>query len=41
MLGHNRKDFWEIPESILGKFLRIIDTGIQTTSRYLPLSLPL
>jgi len=29
ILGHNREDFWEIPESILGKFLSIIDTGLQ------------
>jgi len=25
MLGHNREDFWEIPESIIGKFSSIID----------------
>jgi len=24
ILGHNREDFWEIPESIIGKFLSII-----------------
>jgi len=28
MLGHNREDFWEIPESIMGKFSSIIDTGL-------------
>jgi len=28
ILGHNREDFWEIPEHILGKFLSIIDAGL-------------
>jgi len=28
ILGHNREDFWEIPESIMGKFSNIIDTGL-------------
>jgi len=29
--SHNREDFWEIPESIIGKFLSIIDTGLYST----------
>jgi len=28
ILEHNRKDFWEIPESMIGKFLSIIDAGL-------------
>jgi len=28
ILGHNREDFWEIPESISGKFSSIIEAGI-------------
>jgi len=28
ILGHNREDFWEIPESIIGKFLSVIDAGL-------------
>jgi len=31
MLGHNREDFWEIPESIIGKFSSIIDAGLNST----------
>jgi len=25
MVAHNREDFWEIPEGIIGKFLSIIE----------------
>jgi len=32
MLGHNREDFWEIPESIIGKFSSIIDVGLIITT---------
>jgi len=28
VLGHNREDFWEIPESILAKFSSIIDAAL-------------
>jgi len=28
ILRHNREDFWEIPESIIGKFSTIIDVGL-------------
>jgi len=28
ILGYNREDFWEIPESIMGKFSSIIDAGL-------------
>jgi len=28
ILGHNREDFWENPESIIGKFSSIIDIGL-------------
>jgi len=28
ILGHNRKDFWEISESIISKFSSIIDAGL-------------
>jgi len=28
ILGHNGEDFWEIPESIMGKFLSIIDADL-------------
>jgi len=32
ILGHNREDFWEVPESIIGKFLSIIDAGLLPAS---------
>jgi len=33
MFGHNREDFWEIPESIIGKFsASIIGAGLATFS---------
>jgi len=28
IIGHNREDFWEILESIIGKFSSIIDAGL-------------
>jgi len=28
MFGHNREDFWEIPESKIAKFSSIIDVGL-------------
>jgi len=28
MLGHNREDFWEIPENLIGKILSAIDAGL-------------
>jgi len=28
ILEHNREDFWEIPESIMGKISNIIDAGL-------------
>jgi len=28
LLGHNREDFWEILESMIGKFSSIIDAGL-------------
>jgi len=30
---HNREDFWEIAESIIGKFLSVIDTGLAAIER--------
>jgi len=29
MLGKTREDFWEIPDSIIGKFLSISDAGLE------------
>ena len=34
ILGHNREEFWEIPESILGKISSIIDAGLHDTHNF-------
>jgi len=34
ILGHNREDFREIPESIINKFLSIIDAGLFASVYY-------